>query len=292
VRVALLGLGLIGGSIARALARAGTSWQTVAWSPTGSGPASAAAEGTVSAVDTPEEAVDGAGLVVLAAPPLACLELIDRVAGILGTHPDGPVVTDVASTKGVIVERARAAGLRFVGGHPMAGREEAGYRASAADLFAGRPWIVVPADTNDIEAQGRVEALATACGARPVVMTAADHDAAVAAISHLPLVLSAALVEAVASGAEWPRIRRLAAGGWDSMSRLARGDVEMGTGIIATNGPELVPRLAALRAVIDGWLADLGTEPDRAAARSSSQPDVERVRARLATARRLAGPHE
>jgi prephenate dehydrogenase len=282
VRVALLGLGLIGGSIARALARAGASWQVVAWSPTGSGPASAAADGTAQAAGTPEDAIGGADLVVLAGPPLACLELVERVAAILGPNRDRAVVTDVASTKAVIVERGRAAGLRFVGGHPMAGREHAGYRASVADLFAGRPWVVVPGDPDDTEARDRVEAMAVACGGRPVVMTAANHDTAVAAISHLPLVLSAALVETVAGAADWSSVRGLAAGGWDGMSRLARGDVEMGTGILATNGPAVAERLAALRDAIDGWLADLGAD----------EPDVDRLRARLAAARRLAGPIE
>ena len=103
-------------------------------------------------------------------------------------RPDA-VVTDVASTKKVIVERADAAGLWFVGGHPMAGREEVGYEASDADLFVDRPWVVVPgalAGQSDIE---RVTELAVACRANVVRMDAAVHDRAVAAISHLPLLV-------------------------------------------------------------------------------------------------------
>ena len=99
----------------------------------------------------------------------------------------------------------------------------------------------------------RVEALAAACGARPLAMTASDHDAAAAAISHLPLVVATALVEAVAGHGDardrpdWPAAAALAAGGWTGMTRLARGDEAMGAGIIATNGPAIAARLRDLR---------------------------------------------
>jgi len=281
VRVALLGLGLIGGSIARALARAGASWQVAAWSPTGSGPASAAADGTARAADTPEDAIEGADLVVLAGPPLACLELLERVAAILGPNRDRVVVTDVASTKAVIVERGTAARLRFVGGHPMAGRETSGYAAAEAGLFEGRPWVVVPAHGADAAAVERVEEVARAVGARPRRMSADEHDAAVAAISHLPLIVAAALVDAVAGEPDrtregWPTASQLAATGWRDMTRLARGDVEMGSGIVTTNAAHIAARLRDLREVLDAWLADL--ERDGA-------PDADAITARLRAAR-------
>ncbi len=154
----------------------------------------------------------------------------------------------------------------------MAGRETSGYGAATADLFAGRPWVVVPgrhARESDVE---RVEALALACGARPLTMDAVAHDAATAAISHAPLVVAAALVEAIAgapgSGAPdgWDDARRLAASGWRDMTRLARGDAEMGAGILATNGPATAGHLRALRARLDAWIAWLeaegGVDPD------------------------------
>ena len=272
MRVAILGFGLIGGSLARALAQAPDrdAWSVAAWSPTGDGPKRAAADGViVQAASAPAEALEGAHLVVLAAPPTATLTLIDRLAdGLQAALEAGAVVTDVASTKGAIVGRAAARGLRFVGGHPMAGRETSGYGAATPDLFAGRPWVVIPTDPEDAVAIVAVETLAVASGARPIRMDAAEHDSAVAAISHLPLVVAAALVETVAGSDEaWPAARELAASGWRDTTRLARGDVAMGAGIAATNAPAIAARLHEFRTVIDGWLADLERPggPDEAA---------------------------
>lgn len=279
MRVAILGLGQIGGSVGRALVAAGDPWRVVGWTRSPDALQAAAADG-LEAAATITDAVIGADLVLLAAPPLACLDLLDALAGPHRSDlPPGVVITDVASTKAAIVARAAGHGLRFVGGHPMAGREASGYAASDPGMFTGRPWIVTGPEPADAEAEARVGAVAQACGAEIVRLGAAEHDAAVAAISHLPLVLAAALVESVTAGPDWPLERRLAAGGWVSMTRLARGDVEMGTGILATNGPVVAERVRELRAVLDGWLADLEAAP----------PDVDRLRHRLASARaRLA----
>jgi prephenate dehydrogenase len=146
----------------------------------------------------------------------------------------------------------------FVGGHPMAGRETTGAASATADLFVERPWVIVPGDDArpvDIE---RVEALARATGARPVRQGADEHDAAVAAISHLPLVVAAALVESVAQqGPDWSIARSLAATGWSDMTRLAKGDPEMGAGILSTNRPAVLARVRAMRDALDGWIARL-----------------------------------
>lgn len=265
MRVALLGFGLIGGSIARAVRarRPGASDDTSisAWSPSGRGPRAAAQDGVIEvAAPDPEAAIAGADLVVLAGPATICLQQLDELAGAWhGALATGAVITDVASTKAAIVERATALGLRFVGGHPMAGRETIGYAASSPDLFVGRPWVIVPGD--DDAAIQRVEALATATGARPRRMTAVVHDEAVAAISHLPLIAAAALVEAVAGGASDRAGRseaaELAASGWRDMTRLARGDEAMGAGIVSTNAPAIAARVRDLIEALDGWLAEL-----------------------------------
>jgi prephenate dehydrogenase len=286
VKVALLGFGLIGGSIAYALRRNPEDWTIAAWSPTGQGPAIARAEELIDeAADSPARAIHEADLVVIAAPPLAALALIDDLAGPLAASlaPDA-LVTDVVSTKGAIVSRAEEAGLRFVGGHPMAGREVGGFDAARGELFSGRPWVVVPAaSARDGDAE-RVEVLAVACGGVPVAMSAADHDTAVAAISHLPLVVAAALVEAVAGGdgdaarPDWSTAAGLASTGWEGATRLARGDVAMGTGIAATNAPAIAARLRDLRSVLEAWLVYL---------EGPTGPDAERIEARLAAARDL-----
>jgi prephenate dehydrogenase len=282
LRLAIIGLGLIGGSIARA-ARSGR-WPSpidsiVAWSPSGSGPAAALADGVIDRVARSlAAAVEGADLIVLAADPLTCLGLLDAVAS-LPPADDWPTVTDVASTKATIVARADRHELPFVGGHPMAGLETSGYRHSRAELFEGRPWVLCPgrlARAIDLE---RSEQLAVACGAAAHWLDAAAHDRAVAAISHLPLALAAALVQAVGDADDWPLARSLAAGGWGGATRLARGDVAMGAGIAATNAPELARRIRALATHLDGWLADLEATPADPAA------TAERLAIRLAAAR-------
>jgi prephenate dehydrogenase len=286
MRLALLGFGLIGGSVARALrarAHAGSVDvdEIVAWSPSGDGPAAARRDGVIDEVAaTPEVAVAGADLIVLAGPAPVILAQLDELAGPWhGSLRAGAVITDVASTKSAIVERAAVLELPFVGGHPMAGREASGYAASSADLFVDRPWVIVPGA--DAAAVGRVEALATATGARPRRMSAVDHDEAAAAVSHLPLVVAAALVEAVAGGGteargDWPLAARLAATGWRDMTRLARGDATMGAGIAVTNGPRIARRIRDLVEVLESWAADL----ERA-----EGPDREVVAARLRIAR-------
>jgi prephenate dehydrogenase len=282
MRVALLGLGLIGGSVARALrADSAGGWELAAWTPRGVGPREAQAAGILDlAAGTIEAAVDGADLVVLAAPPTECLALLEELAGPVAPFlaPDA-VVTDVASTKAAIVHQAITLGVRFVGGHPMAGREATGFGAADATLFRGRPWVVVPGRADDA-AVVRVEGLAAACGANAFRLDARAHDSYVAAISHMPLVVSAALVEAVAGTgveprADWAWTEALAAGGWASMTRLARGDATMGAGIAATNATALASRLRDLQAVIDEWLRLLDAE----------DPDEPALHARFAAAR-------
>lgn len=287
----MLGLGLIGGSIARALREresdsAFGSARVVAWTPSGHGPAAAAGDGVIDeAAVSAEAAITGADLVVLAGPAPVCLEQSAALAGPwrAALAPDA-VITDVASTKAAIVGRAEKLGLRFVGGHPMAGRETSGYGAAQADLFDGRPWVVVPTSNADAVAVERVEELARAVGARPRRMAADEHDAAVAAISHLPLVVAAALVDAVAGAPDhtrdgWPLASELAATGWRDMTRLARGDVEMGSGIVTTNATAIAARIRDLVEVLEGWLADLEGEA----------PDADAITGRLQAARDRLG---
>ena len=284
--IAFLGFGLIGGSIARAVrAAGGPPAELVAWSPSGEGPARALADGVLDRVAaTARDAVDGAESIVLAAPPVDCLRWLDELDGPLraAIRPDA-TITDVASTKSAIVRRAEASGLPFVGGHPMAGRETTGYASSTPDLFVGRPWVVVPTGQATQANVEVVERLARTCGATPLHMTAETHDAAVAGTSHLPLVLAAALVEAVAGepteaggDPDRPFVPTLTAGGWRDMTRLARGDVTMGAGIAATNGPALADRIRDVRAVLDAWLDDL-ERPDG--------PDERAIADRLRAAR-------
>lgn len=281
MRVAILGFGLIGGSLALALHDRRPDLELVGWSPGGTGPVRAAAEGVLArAAASIEDALRGADLVVIGAPPLAAIDLVRALPALLrGSGAADALVTDVASTKADLVAAADEAGLRFVGGHPMAGREVSGYGGADARLFEGRPWVVVPGAHTTAGDVAFIEELARSVGADPVHMAAQEHDAAVAAISHLPLVVAAALVEAVTGAADWPVARRVAASGWRDMTRLARGDVAMGTGIAATNAAPLAARIRDVRAVLDGWLAALEGGD------AVSEPDVEGIRRHLQRAR-------
>jgi prephenate dehydrogenase len=292
MRVSIAGFGLIGGSIARALherTEPGT-WHVTAWSRNPAPVQKGLEEGAVDvAAPSLEAALDGAEIVILAAPPLTCLELLDRIGGPLRTLlSEDCTVTDVASAKASIVARADAAKLPFIGGHPMAGRELSGYAAALPDLFVQRPWVVVPGQFARLCDGERIGELIEACGGLQITMRAAAHDSAVAAISHMPLVVSAAMVEAVAGGPgrpeheDWRAAEVLAATGWTGMTRLAKGEPGMGAGIAATNSAAIAGRLRDLRAVIDSWLADLERE---------GGPDSDRLQARFTSARdRLMEP--
>ncbi len=278
MRIALLGLGLVGGSVARAL-RAAPGMADVrlaAWTPSGRGPVAAREAGVVDeAADDPAAAMEGADLVILAAPPLACIRLVEELAEPLRrTLAPGATVTDVASTKAGLTRAAGAAGIAFAGGHPMAGRETSGFGAGDAKLFQGRPWVVTePVGGGDPDA---VRRLAEACGAIPVEMDAERHDRLVAGISHVPLLASVALVEAVAGapGAtepDWEAASRLAASGWRDTTRLARGDVTMAAEIAATNAAAVAAILRRYRDRVDAWIETLeapgGVDPDALRAR-------------------------
>ncbi len=190
----------------------------------------------------------------------------------------------MASTKGVLTAAARAAGVPFVGGHPMAGRETSGYAAADASLFVDRPWVITEAVGGGDPAP--VREVAEACGAVVVDLVAEVHDRLVASISHVPLLTSVALAEAVTGTGpqpdqDWALAARLAATGWRDTTRLARGDATMGAEIAASNAPAIAVVLRAYRARIDAWIEALEA-PDG--------PDAATLRDRLAAARaRLEG---
>ena len=288
MRVAFLGLGLIGGSIARAVRGAPSlmSAELVAWTPLGRGPREAVEDGTIdAAAGWPEAAIEGAELVVLAGPPRACVAMLASLGGDWRSAlAPGATVTDVASTKAEVTAAAEAAGVPFVGGHPMAGREVTGFSAGDAGLFVGRPWVVTESVHGGDAAA--VRGLAEACEAVPMELDAARHDRLVAAISHLPLLGSVVLAETVTGSPgepppDWADASRLAASGWRDTTRLARGDTTMGADILATNAAAVAALVRAQRQGLDAWLALL---------EAPGGPDVDAIRARLDAARsRLLG---
>ena len=290
MRVSILGFGLIGGSIARALhSHAGDrTWHVSALSRHPGPVAQAVSDGLLaSAATSLEQAIAEAELVVLAGPPLDCLDLVEALGGRLRDRlPEDCTVTDVASAKARIVAAADRLSLPFIGGHPMVDPEVDDYGAARPDLFLGRPWVTVLGERARFGDAERVGELVDACGAMQVPMKAAAHDAAVAAVGHLPLIVAAALIEAVAGGPgepeheDWRAAEALAATDWAGMTRLAHGEPAVGAGLAAPNAPAISARLRTMRSALDEWLALLERQPG---------PDVAALLARFEAARgRLA----
>jgi prephenate dehydrogenase len=241
--VAIVGLGLVGGSLARALSAAG--YRVIGHDrPRVLRQARAARAITVAARSVPLAVAD-ADVVVLAASPRTNRRLLPQVSR--AARP-GATLTDVGSVKRGICADARRRGLaRFVGGHPMAGREKSGFAASKPDLFDGRRWILTPdADTAPASLRA-MRALVRAVGARPVVMSPAEHDRTVAFLSHVPQVMAWALFGAAQQDGVAKRHLDVAGPAFRDMTRLARSPRGMWREILRQNRGEVD---AALRSLV------------------------------------------
>lgn len=232
-RIALVGLGLIGGSIGRGARRGRKRPRIVGFDR----PAilrMARRRGVIdSAAPTLAAAMRGADLIVLALPVEVIITLLPTIA----RHaPPEAVITDVGSTKRSIVAAARRAGLgaRFVGGHPMAGSHRSGVAHADAALFEGAPWILCPGRATPA-AVARVVALVRRLGARPVTETARRHDELVARLSHLPQLASVALVNAAARSRIAAPAVGLCGPAFRQMGRLAGSSPRLWEGILSTN---------------------------------------------------------
>ena len=243
VHVRVVGTGLIGTSLGIALCRAGFRVTLSDPSPTAARLARDLGAGEIADAST-----DDPDLVVVAAPPDVAA---DVVVESLGRWPEA-VVTDVASVKGSVAQAVRDGGgdlARYVGSHPMAGRERSGAGAARGDLFDGRAWVVVPTGTSRPDAVGLVRQAATAVGAAVSVMGAAEHDAAVAVVSHVPQV-AASLVAGRLRDVSDPAVA-LAGQGLRDVTRIAGSDPRLWTQILAGNAAAVRDVLTALRADLD-----------------------------------------
>lgn len=197
------------------------------------------------------DAVRGAHAVVLAVPVLAAREVLRELGPLLAA---GTLVTDVCSTKAEIMGWAAESlpsGIDFIGGHPMAGRERTGPEAAEAELLVGAIYcLCVPLSARQ-ESVDLAEALVVASGAKPYYIDPHEHDSYMAAVSHLPFVLSAALIEAVSRGSSWRETQPLAASGFRDVTRLASGSAEMHRDICMTNRAALSHWLGQFTAVLD-----------------------------------------
>lgn len=285
MRIAVIGLGLIGGSIALA-ARERMGAQTAGWDIDPSTVATAAARGAIEIQSRSiAQAVDQADVAFVAAPVGVLAEL---VAETLRHAPDRCVVTDVGSTKRVVV--ASQADQRFVGGHPLAGAETSGIEHARADLFDGATWYLTPTATTSGILYERLHRLLTSLGARPAAIDAGDHDEILALVSHLPHVLANVLVDqastVLGAGADGPRLPATGPSFRDA-TRVAGANTSIWTDIYLSNRDALsaaidatIERLAQVRVALSaGDQAAIASWNDAAAS----------TRRRLAAAELAAG---
>ncbi|MFD1720657.1 prephenate dehydrogenase [Amnibacterium endophyticum] len=197
---------------------------------------------------------DEPALLVVAVPPDRTAEV---VAAELAASPSS-LVTDVASVKAGVLDALRAGGApleRYVGSHPMAGRERSGPIAARADLFLGRPWVIAPHVASATEQVAALEALARDLGAVPTTLAADRHDAAVAVVSHAPQLVSSLLAARLVDAPE--HATDLAGQGLRDTTRIAASDPALWLQILSANAARVAPVLAALRDDLDAVLGAL-----------------------------------
>jgi prephenate dehydrogenase len=272
-RLAIVGLGLLGGSVAKA-ARAESMAREIVG--IGRNPASlkpALVEGAVDNVTTDlREGLTGADMVVLATP-VATLER--QMPAVWEAAPPKALITDVGSTKAAIVRGAESLSARkpldFVGSHPMAGSNLSGFAVSRADLFRGATVILTPTDRTAPDAVKRVTEFWEAVGGRVVTMDPAAHDRAVAAVSHLPHLVADALVDAVFRMD--PQFFEVAARGFKDTTRIAASSPEVWREIFEENREALAEAVASFRAALGDLESVL-----RSGDRDRIESELERIR--------------
>jgi prephenate dehydrogenase len=242
--VAFLGLGLISGSLAGALKASQWGGEIIAWGPRAPSLERGQALGLIDRFSLDlAQVVNEADLIVIGAPPVATAELLPEVLA-HAAQGKQPVVTDLASIKGAIVDAAQPFYPRFVPGHPIAGSEHSGVQAANSDLFQGREVILTPVEGTEPTAIATVEALWVAAGARVTRMSVADHDAALAASSHMPHMLAYVLTAMLGSHASDPM--KHGGGALRDMTRIAGSDPVMWRDIALTNRDAILEAMDAV----------------------------------------------
>lgn len=258
-QVAIVGTGLIGASLGLALKRLSPPPRIVGFDLSSDSRRAASSHKAVDkATGNLAEAVRDADLVVVATPVRAVELIFREIAPLL--RP-GTVVSDTGSTKRQIVDWAAALlpdRVSFVGGHPMTGRATAGVYEATGDLFENAVYCISPSPSAESPAVEQVVKLVEAIGAVPYFVEPDEHDGLVAGISHLPYLLSSALMRSVATDRGWREARTVAAGGFATATHLADGDPRMFADICLTNREQVVRQidrfvdeLTGLRAAID-----------------------------------------
>ena len=245
--LAIVGVGMMGGSLALALRERGLARRIVGIDRSESALDLARERGAIDAGTTDIAAgIAGADVIVFATPVHLLPDLLKMIAPLV--RPDA-LITDIGSVKGRIAAVGEGLfGPRFVGGHPMAGSEKSGFAAAKANLFEGAAWAIVraaPFAFETDEPARRLAGLVSALGANPIPMEAERHDRIVALVSHLPHLLSFAFAGAVNQNPDAELARRMAGGSYRDILRVSAADPELWRGIFRENRAALLDALAA-----------------------------------------------
>lgn len=257
-RIAIVGLGLIGGSLGLDLTRYGHPVMGIARRATTA--EEALAMGAVTEASTELALVSRADVVFICTPIDAVVATAAAIAPYLS---EGAVVTDVASVKGELVPSLEAIWPGFVGGHPMAGKAEAGLAVAEAGLFQGRPYVLTPTAATNPEALERLRAIAASLGANLCQCHPDQHDRAVAWISHLPVMVSSSLILACQGEADSAILvlaQTLASSGFQDTSRVGGGVPDLGTLMARHNRTALLDALAQYQQQLEQMKALIETE--------------------------------
>jgi prephenate dehydrogenase len=253
--VTIIGLGLIGGSIGLALRQMERSgWEIVGYSRHQETVAKASSSGAIErGVTNPKDAVEQAEFVIIATPVMTIKEIFSEIALHL---PAGCIVTDTASTKVQVMKWAKEIlppTVEFIGGHPMAGKENYGILAAEADLFRGCTYCLTTSEKVSPKSIDTVISVIKKLGAMPFFIDAQEHDNLVAGISHLPMILSAALVSLTTKNSSWSKMSKMAASGYYDLTRLASGNPEVNAHICLSNQESIVDSIDKFRQELDRY---------------------------------------
>ena len=252
--MAIVGVGLIGGSVGLAAKKRGIVERIIGIDPDAQALALALERGVIDfGTQSLEEGVREADLILLATPVSVTVSLLPVL---LSLAPPGALITDVGSVKSEIVQKGKEVfGERFVGGHPMAGSEKSGVQASIEDLFRGKPWAIVRETEFDASTDPYAQRLAefvAALSATPVFLDSTLHDKTIATVSHLPHVLAYAFAGSAQKGLPSETLWRLAGSSFRDFTRIAHADPELWAGILLANRDALLDTLTDFEASLKG----------------------------------------
>nr|WP_242467877.1 prephenate dehydrogenase/arogenate dehydrogenase family protein [Halorhodospira neutriphila] len=278
--MAVIGVGLIGGSLALALRRAGAVAEVVGCDRAPEALERAAARGVIDrGVREPAAAVAGADVAVIGVPVRAVGQVLAELKGAVAA---GTAVTDVASVKGAVLAEAEAVYGEVPGwlvpGHPIAGTEYSGVEAAFPELYERRRVILTPVTATEAAALARVRAMWEAVGSTVVTMPAEHHDEVLAATSHLPHALAYALVDSLSGWDERQEIFEFAAGGFRDFTRIASSDPQMWRDICAANRANVVDALRRYQADVERLTERLAEGDDEAVLALFRHAQQERAR--------------